>query len=131
MFDGFRLDRVDVGEVTLRVRCGGEGEPVVLLHGHPRTHTGWHRVAQRLSGSFVVVCPDLRGYGQSTLPPDAPGHAQSSMRAMAGDVVALMRHLGHDRFRWLVMTGARWWPSARPWIIRTPSSGWWSWMACR
>jgi haloacetate dehalogenase len=98
MFDGFRLDRVDVGEMTLRVRCGGEGEPVVLLHGHPRTHTGWHRVAPRLSGSFVVVCPDLHGYGQSTLPPDAPGHARSSKRAMAGDVVALMRHLGHDRF---------------------------------
>ena len=98
MFDGFRLDRVDVGEVTLRVRYGGEGEPVVLLHGHPRTHTTWHRVAPQLSGSFFVVCPDLRGYGQSTLPPDAPGHAQSSKRAMAGDVVALMRHLGHDRF---------------------------------
>ena len=66
--------------------------------GHPRTHTTWHRVAPRLSGSFFVVCPDLRGYGESTLPPDAPGHAQSSKRAMAGDVVALMRHLGHDRF---------------------------------
>ena len=98
MFDGFRLDRVDVGEVTLRVRYGGEGEAVVLLHGHPRTHTTWHRVAPQLAGSFFVVCPDLRGYGQSTLPPDAPGHAQSSKRAMAGDVVALMRHLGHDRF---------------------------------
>jgi pimeloyl-ACP methyl ester carboxylesterase len=98
MFDGFRLDRVDVGEVTLRVRYGGEGEPVVLLHGHPRTHTTWHRVAPRLSGSFFVVCPDLRGYGQSTRPPDAPGHAQSSKRAMAGDVMTLMRHLGHDRF---------------------------------
>ena len=98
MFDGFRLDRVDVGEVTLRVRYGGEGEPVVLLHGHPRTHTTWHRVAPRLSGSFFVVCPDLRRYGRSTLPPDAPGHAQSSERAMAGDVVALMRYLGHDRF---------------------------------
>jgi len=78
MFDGFQLDRVDVGEVTLRVRYGDEGEPVVLLHGHPRTHTTWHRVAPLLSGSFFVVCPDLRGYGQSTLPPDAPGHAQSS-----------------------------------------------------
>jgi haloacetate dehalogenase len=98
MFDGFQLDRVDVGEVTLRVRSGGDGEPVVLLHGHPRTHTTWHSVAPLLAGSFFVVCPDLRGYGQSTLPPDAPGHAQSSKRAMAGDVVALMRHLGHDRF---------------------------------
>src|ERR1700733_10105385 len=98
MFDGFQLDRVDVGEVTLRVRYGGEGEPVVLLHGHPRTHTTWHRVAPLLSGSFFVVCPDLRGYGQSTLPPDAPGHAQSSKRAMAGDGGALMRYLGHDRF---------------------------------
>jgi haloacetate dehalogenase len=68
MLDGFQLDRVDVGE----------GEPVVLLHGHPRTHTTWHRVAPLQSGSFFVVCPDLRGYGQSTLPPDAPGHAQSS-----------------------------------------------------
>ena len=98
MFDGFQLDRVDVGDVTLRVRHGGEGEPVVLLHGHPRTHTTWHRVAPQLASSFFVVCPDLRGYGQSTLPPDVPGHAQSSKRAMAGDVVALMRHLGRDRF---------------------------------
>jgi haloacetate dehalogenase len=98
VFDGFQLDRVDVGEVTLRVRYGGEGEPVVLLHGHPRTHTTWHRVASRLAETSFVVCPDLRGYGQSTLPPDAPGHAQSSKRAMAGDVVALMRHLGRDRF---------------------------------
>lgn len=98
MFDGFQLDRVDVGEVTLRVRYGGQGEPVVLLHGHPRTHTTWHRVAPRLAETFFVVCPDLRGYGQSTLPPDEPGHAQSSKRAMAGDVAALMRYLGRRRF---------------------------------
>lgn len=39
MFDGFQLDRVDVGDVRLRVRYGGEGKPAVLLHGHPRTHT--------------------------------------------------------------------------------------------
>lgn len=98
MFDGFELDHVDVGAVSLRVRHGGDGPAVVLLHGHPRTHTTWHRVAPRLAGSFFVVCPDLRGYGQSTLPPDAPEHAQSSKRAMAADVVALMRKLGHDRF---------------------------------
>jgi haloacetate dehalogenase len=98
MFDGFRLEQVDLGEVVLRVRHGGSGAPVVLLHGHPRTHTTWHAVAPRLAGRFSVVAPDLRGYGRSTLPADRPRHAQSSKRAMAGDVVRLMAHLGHDRF---------------------------------
>jgi haloacetate dehalogenase len=98
VFEGFTLEHVDVGEVTLRVRHGGHGQPVVLLHGHPRTHTTWHRVAPQLAGSFSVVCPDLRGYGRSTLPADASKHAQSSKRAMAGDVISLMRHLGHEQF---------------------------------
>ncbi|GIF14204.1 alpha/beta fold hydrolase [Actinoplanes teichomyceticus] len=98
MFDDFTLEHVDVGEVTLRVRHGGAGTPVVLLHGHPRTHTTWHAVAPRLATRHHVVAPDLRGYGGSTLPPDAPDHAQSSKRAMARDVVRLMSYLGHDRF---------------------------------
>jgi haloacetate dehalogenase len=98
MFDGFTLDRVEVGDVSLRVRHGGSGPPVVLIHGHPRTHTTWHAVAPRLAEHHFVVTPDLRGYGRSTLPPDAPGHAQSAKRAMAQDIVALMAHLGHDRF---------------------------------
>src|ERR1700759_4575374 len=98
MFAASQLDRVNVGDVTLRGRHGGHGQPVVLLHGHPRTHTTWHRVAPQLADSFFVVCPDLRGYGRSTLPADAPEHAQSSKRAMPGDVVSLMRHLGHERF---------------------------------
>jgi haloacetate dehalogenase len=98
MFDGFTLERVDLDEVSVRVRHGGVGSPVVLLHGHPRTHTTWHQVAPRLADEHVVVCPDLRGYGGSTLPPDAADHAQSSKRAMAHDVVALMDRLGHDRF---------------------------------
>ncbi len=76
-FDGFQLDHVNVGEVTLRVRHGGGGSPIVLLHGHPRTHTTWHGVAPRLAAHHFVVAPDLRGYGQSTLPPDRPDHAQS------------------------------------------------------
>jgi haloacetate dehalogenase len=72
---------------------------VVLLHGHPRTHTTWHRVAPLLvEAGHTVVCPDLRGYGRSSKPPTTPDHAPYSKRAMAGDVVALMRALGHDRF---------------------------------
>lgn len=97
-FDGFALDEIDCGEVTLRVRHGGDGPPVVLLHGHPRTHATWHRVAALLAAGHTVVCPDLRGYGGSTAPPDAPRHAQASKRAMAADVIALMDALGHDRF---------------------------------
>ena len=97
-FDGFELEFVDVGEVTLRVRHGGEGPPLVLLHGHPRTHATWHMVAGRLAPHFSVVCPDLRGYGQSSLAPTRPDHSQSSKRAMAADVVELMRRLGHEQF---------------------------------
>jgi haloacetate dehalogenase len=97
-FDGFELEQVDVGEVSVRVRHGGDGPPLVLLHGHPRTHATWHRVAALLAPSFTVVCPDLRGYGRSTLPPTRDDHSQSSKRAMAQDVVDVMRLLGHDRF---------------------------------
>ena len=92
------MEQVDLGEASIRVRRGGAGAPVVLLHGHPRTHTTWHEVARRLAARHTVVCPDLRGYGGSTLPPDAPEHSQSSKRAMAGDVVELLTRLGHDRF---------------------------------
>ena len=98
IFPGFTLERRVVGDVELRVRRGGDGPAVVLLHGHPRTHTTWHRVAPLLAESFSVVCPDLRGYGESSKPADLPDHEQASKRAMASDVVGLMRSLGHDRF---------------------------------
>ena len=83
MFEGFTLDRVDVGEAVLRVRYGGSGPPVLLLHGHPRTHATWHRVAPRLATDFTVVCPDLRGYGRSVGPPSTPDHSAYSKRAMS------------------------------------------------
>jgi haloacetate dehalogenase len=98
MFDGFSLARVDVGEAELRVRHGGSGAPVLLLHGHPRTHTTWHRVAPLLAAEHTVVCPDLRGYGESSKPPTTPDHEPYSKRAMARDCVRLMRVLGHERF---------------------------------
>jgi haloacetate dehalogenase len=98
MFEGFTLERVDVGEAVLRVRHGGSGPPVLLLHGHPRTHATWHRVAPQLAGSHTVVCPDLRGYGESSKPPTTAGHDPYAKRAMAADCLALMRALGHDRF---------------------------------
>jgi haloacetate dehalogenase len=84
--------------VELRVRHGGSGPALVLLHGHPRTHATWHRVAPLLADELTVVCPDVRGYGASTTLPDAPDHAQQSKRAMAEDVHRLMRRLGHERY---------------------------------
>src|SRR5271154_342665 len=66
VFEGFQQDQIDVGEASVFVRHGGDGPPVVLLHGHPRTSATWHRVApQLIQRGFTVVCPDLRGYGQS------------------------------------------------------------------
>src|SRR3954466_7773294 len=97
-FDGFTLDHIDTGEATIRVRHGGEGPPVVLLHGHPRTHATWHRVAPLLAERHTVVCPDLRGYGGSSAPPTTPHHEPYSKRAMARDVVTVMAALGHERF---------------------------------
>jgi haloacetate dehalogenase len=98
VFEGFQLEVVNVGEVALRVRHGGAGTPVVLLHGHPRTHVTWHKVAPLLAVQHTVVCPDLRGYGQSSKPATTDDHEPYSKRAMARDVVALMRYLGHERF---------------------------------
>ena len=99
MFDGFEIADVDVGEARIHVRIGGDGPPIVLLHGHPRTGSTWHRVAPLLvEHGRTVVVPDLRGYGRSTAPPPQPDHAQASKRAMAEDVRELMHRLGHDRF---------------------------------
>lgn len=98
MFEGFKLETVDLPESSLRVRYGGSGPPLLLLHGHPRTHVTWHRVAPLLAADHTVVCPDLRGFGQSSVPADAVDHAGSSKRAKARDCIALMRHLGFGRF---------------------------------
>lgn len=97
-FARFALEHIDVGDVTLRLRHGGCGPPVLLLHGHPRTHTTWHRVAPLLRDRFTVVCPDLRGYGGSSAPARSLGSAGMCKRAMAADALALMRALGHERF---------------------------------
>ncbi len=97
-FDRFLLERVDVGDAVLRVRRGGSGPPVLLLHGHPQTHAMWHRVAPRLAERFTVVAPDLRGYGESSAPAARPDHAQASKRAMAIDGVRLMKSFGFPRF---------------------------------
>jgi haloacetate dehalogenase len=97
-FEGFEAAHHEVNGVRLFSRHGGKGPPLLLLHGFPQTHATWHRVAQLLAPHFFLVMPDLRGYGDSGKPPDAPAHASYSKRAMAADMVELMRELGHERF---------------------------------
>ncbi|MCR9086498.1 MAG: alpha/beta hydrolase [Rhodobacteraceae bacterium] len=100
MLAGFETRRITVpGDVGIHVRVGGDGPPVLLLHGYPQTHVCWHLVAPQLvEAGFTVVCPDLRGYGDSDKPESGPDHAPYSKRAMAADQVAVMRALGFDRF---------------------------------
>ena len=99
LFDeGFGLEDVDTGEAQVRVRRGGSGPPLLLLHGHPQTHVMWHRVAARLKDDFTLVMPDLRGYGDSAKPATTPSHEPYSKRAMARDQVSLMQQLGYQQF---------------------------------
>jgi haloacetate dehalogenase len=99
VFETFRAEQVDVGEASIFVRHGGDGPPLLLLHGHPRTSATWHRVAPRMvDRGFTVVCPDLRGYGRSTGPAPTADHSAHSKRAVAGDLAGLMQRLGYDRF---------------------------------
>ena len=97
-FEGFELVHVDVGQVTFRLRRGGAGPPILLLHGHPQTHAMWHGVAPMLAEQFTVVAADLPGYGQSTAPPTLADHRQASKRTMAELLVRLMQTLGFETF---------------------------------
>jgi haloacetate dehalogenase len=97
-FEGFELSQIDVDEASLRVRHGGSGPPLLLLHGYPETHMMWAPVAGELARDFTVAAPDLRGYGGSTKPATKDDHEQASKRAMSRDAVQLMAKLGFDRF---------------------------------
>jgi haloacetate dehalogenase len=98
MFEGFAQATIDTGEALIRVRHGGHGPPVLMLHGIPQTHVMWHKIAPQLAKNFTIVISDLRGYGDSSKPPTTPDHAPYSKRAMARDQVEVMRQLSFDRF---------------------------------
>jgi haloacetate dehalogenase len=95
---GFRYERVTVaGGVSLNTAIGGSGSPIILLHGFPQTHLMWRHVAADLAAEHTVICPDLRGYGDSDKPAEN-GPGTYAKRTMAADIVTLAETLGHDRF---------------------------------
>lgn len=99
MFDNFIDEIVAIKECALRVRRAGEGPVVLLLHGHPRTGSTWHRVAPELvAAGFTVVVPDLPGYGRSIGPTPTRDHSAHSKRAIAGILATLMLELGYKQY---------------------------------
>lgn len=98
MFDDFSLVEIETRSGIIRVRHAGSGRPILLLHGHTRTHMTSGKVAGMLADRFTVICPDLPGFGRSYIPVDAPDSRNSSKRAKASALVEMMALLGHDKF---------------------------------
>jgi haloacetate dehalogenase len=98
LFPGFASRKIRTSGASINLRTKGQGAPVLLLHGYPQTHAMWHKVAPELSHEYTVVCPDLRGYGDSSKPRGLPDHSNYSKRAMALDMAEVMSALGHERF---------------------------------
>ncbi len=98
MFEGFETHRIETSGATINLVKGGDGPPLLLLHGYPQSHVMWHKVAPRLAEDFTVVVSDLRGYGDSGKPSGDPEHMNYSKRAMAQDQVDVMQHLGFESF---------------------------------
>ena len=97
-FAEFESLQLDVGPVQIHVRTAGSGPPLLLLHGYPESSLMWRDVAPSLAENFTVVATDLRGYGNSSTPPDDELHETYSKRSMAADQTKVMELLGHDQF---------------------------------
>jgi haloacetate dehalogenase len=97
-FPGFRRQTIQTSGANINVLVGGDGPPVLLLHGYPQTHVEWRKIASELAKEYTAVLPDLRGYGDSSKPPDGDNHINYSKRAMAQDQVEVMDKLGFRRF---------------------------------
>lgn len=95
----FTSCEINIGGGVVHAVTGGRGPPLLFLHGYPQTSAMWHRVAPTLALNFSVICPDLRGYGDSFKPSSDPSHVNYSKRVMAHDAVELMSALGYDRFQ--------------------------------
>lgn len=98
LFKGFKSQKIQTTGATINVVSGGQGSPLLLLHGNPETHVMWHKIAPRLATEFTVFTADLRGYGDSSKPEDGENHSNYSKRAMAQDQIEMMEHFGFKKF---------------------------------
>jgi haloacetate dehalogenase len=98
LFPGFASRFVQTGAGRIFTRIGGDGPPVLLLHGYPQTNVMWHRVAPALAQRRTLVIADLPGYGASDAPEAAADHSPYTKRAMAAALIEAMEKLGHKSF---------------------------------
>jgi haloacetate dehalogenase len=98
LFPGFASEWINTKLGRIFARVGGEGPPLLLLHGYPQTHVMWHRVAPDLAKKFTLVIPDLPGYGRSDVPKTDADHTPFTKRAMAQVMIEVMEKIGHARF---------------------------------
>ena len=98
MFEGFTRTEIETSRARIHLRHGGDGPPLLLLHGNPLTHVSWHKIAPRLAERFHVIAADLRGYGDSIglfNAPDDPPHRDDRVALVIG--VDLDCHIGPER----------------------------------
>ncbi len=91
--DMFTSRYIDTGELRQHVVVGGDGPPLLLVHGWPQTWYAWRLVMPALARNFQVIAPDQRGCGLSGRP-----EGGYDTGTLAGDLVALMDALGHRLF---------------------------------
>ncbi len=97
-FPGFKKLTAKTSGATINFVTAGNGPGLLLLHGYPQSHIEWRRIAPQLAQKFTVVAADLRGYGDSSKPPDGENHFGYSKRATAQDQVEVMASLGFQKF---------------------------------
>lgn len=100
MYEGFKKFDIQTSDPQVKIHgiIGGNGPPLLLLHGNPLTHVHWHIVAPLLAKDYTVVATDLRGYGDSGKPRGLPDHSNYTYRRMGEDQFDVMSHLGFDKF---------------------------------
>ena len=98
MFDNFKQDSIEVNGVNINYKIGGQGEPLLLLHGYPQSHILWRKIAPLFAKDYTVICADLRGYGDSDKPKSDEKHLTYSKKTMGLDQNELMKKLGFNEY---------------------------------
>ncbi len=98
LFPGFESHWIHTSIGRVFARSGGEGPPLLLLHGYAQTNVMWHKVAPALAAKFTLILPDLPGYGWSVAPRAGKAHAPYDKRSMAKVMIEVMEKLGYARF---------------------------------